>query len=156
MPIERSYSSLCYSSIQHCTMAQAFSTLPNEIIYHILLCVPPASIIEVQQVSKHFYELAQPILWRYYCRAVYTYWSSEHEIEEKFAGPVSKVDWKSIFLKRHGLNRSTDREINSILKTQLGRIEKTERIVARGYDTKDSLLRHLNVGHDADDVLARR
>lgn len=137
-------------------MTKNLSELPNEIIYQILLCVPPASITKVQQVSRQFNDLSQPILWRHYCRTLFTYWNSDHGIQGKFAGPVAKVDWRTIFLERHNIDRVTDREVDSILSTQRSRIEKTERIVAQGYDVKDSLLRHLNVSDKADDVLARR
>ncbi|KAL6721101.1 hypothetical protein ACLMJK_000201 [Lecanora helva] len=137
-------------------MAIKLSDLPNEIIYQILLCVPPASVTKVQQVSRQFNELAQPILWRHYCETRYTYWSSEHHIREKLSGAVAKVDWKSIFSERHKVDRMIDRGIDSILETQKGRVKKAESIVTHGYDAKDALLRHMAVGDDADDVLARR
>ncbi|KAL9031095.1 MAG: hypothetical protein Q9196_000858 [Gyalolechia fulgens] len=35
-------------------------------------------------------------------------------------------------------------------------MDRSEKIIAQGYDAKDTLLRHLNVSDDADDVLARR
>lgn len=137
-------------------MAIKFSELPNEIIYQILLCVPPASVTKVQQVSRQFNDLSQPILWRYYCSSQYAYWDPRHQIQEKLSGPVAKVDWKKLFSERSSVDRMTDREVDSILETQRGRIRKTERIVAYGYDAKDTLLRHLSVGDEADDVLARR
>jgi len=77
-------------------------------------------------------------------------------MQEKFSGPVAKVDWKKVFAERHGIDRTTSQEINSILATQVSRIDKTEKIIGYGYDAKDTLLRHLNVQDDAADVLARR
>ena len=77
-------------------------------------------------------------------------------MQHKFSGAVSKVDWKKIFTQRHGIARSISRNIDSILSSQSGRIEKAEKIMGHGYDAKDTLLRHLNVGDDAEDVLARR
>ena len=87
---------------------------------------------------------------------MFHYWSPEHAIDEKFNGPVAKVDWKKIFTQRRQIDRSISREIDSILGSQVGRIEKTSRIVEYGYDAKDTLLRHMSVADDADDVLARR
>lgn len=75
---------------------------------------------------------------------------------EKFNGPVAKVDWKTVFAERHGVDKTTSAEIDSILASQVSRIEKTERIIGHGYDAKDTLLRHLNVEDDAEDVLARQ
>lgn len=138
------------------TMVILLSELPNEIIYQILLCIPPSSIPTLQQVSHQFNDLTQPILWRHHCQTQYRYWSPEHGMQEKFNGPVAKVDWKIVFARRHCVDRTTSEEIGSILASQSSRIEKTERITGQGYDAKDTLLRHLNVEDDAQDVLARR
>ena len=59
-------------------------------------------------------------------------------------------------MRRHVVDRTTSHELDSILTSQVGRIEKSETIVGLGYDAKDALLRHLNVGKDAEDILARR
>lgn len=77
-------------------------------------------------------------------------------MREKYNGPVAKVDWKKVFAERHGVDRTTNAEVDSILASQMSRIEKTERIISYGYDAKDALIRHLNVEDDAEDVLARR
>ena len=87
---------------------------------------------------------------------MYHYWSPERNIEAKFNEPVAKVDWKQLFAERHMINRSVSREIDSILASQVSRIDKTERIVGHGYDAKDTLLRQLSVSDDTEDVLARR
>ena len=137
-------------------MTVTLSELPTEIIYHILLYLPPSSVPTLQQVSTQFNELSQPLLWRHHCSTQYKYWSPEHNIKETFNEPVAKIDWKKLFAERHAVNRSTTRELDSILASQVGRIDKTERIIAHGYDAKDTLLRHLDAGNDAEDVLARR
>ena len=137
-------------------MTITLDKLPNEIIFQILLYIPPSSVPALQQVSKQFNDLSQPLLWRYHCNTSFRYWSPEHAIDEKFNGPVAKVDWKKVFAERRQIDRSISREIDSILDSQVGRIEKTSRIVGFGYDAKDTLLRHLSVADDADDVLARR
>lgn len=54
------------------------------------------------------------------------------------------------------VDKTTSHELNSILARQRGRIKRSEIIAELGYDAKDTLLRNLNVGEDAEDVLARR
>ena len=130
--------------------------LPNEVIYQILLCIPPSSIPTLQTVSRQFNGLAQPILWRHHCQNLYRYWSAGHGIQEKFDGPVAKVDWKQTLAERHKIDRTVSEGIDSILTSQISRIEKTESIIRYGYDVKDTILRHLHVNDDAADVLARR
>lgn len=137
-------------------MAIKLNELPNEVIYQILLNLPPASAPKVQQVSRQFNDLAQPILWRSHCRTYFKYWSPEHEIQQKLSGIVAKVDWKKVFLERHIADRATTLHINSIISSQTNRISKSTKIVAYGYDAKDTLLRHLDVGDEAEDLLARR
>ena len=147
---------LTTTSIKTHIMTIKLSELPNEIIYQVLLCVPPASVTKVQQVSRQFNEISQPLLWRYYCQSHYEYWDSKHGIQEKFLGPVAKVEWKKIFSTRHNVDRITSGQIDGILGTQQSRVKKTESIVAHGYDAKDTLLKHLKVGQEAEDMLARR
>lgn len=77
-------------------------------------------------------------------------------MEEKFANDVVKVDWKRIFLERHHIDCVTSRTIDSILSSQTGRVQKYQRILDYGYDAKDTLMCHLNVGDEVEDVLARR
>lgn len=136
--------------------ATSLASVPNEIIQQILLYIPPSSAPAIQQVSRRFNDLIQPILWRYHCRTQFRYWDRKHNIQEKFADEVAKVDWKKVFATRHSVDRATSHAIDAILSCQVGRVEKFQSIVRFGYDAKDTLLRHLNVGDDAEDVLARR
>ena len=137
-------------------MAISLNDLPNEIVYEILLYVSPVSLTKVQQVSRQFNELSQPILWRHHCSTQFKYWDPDHGMPEKLSGPVVQANWKRIFSTRLHVDRMINHIINSILETQVGRIDKTEEIVVHGYDAKDVLLRNLEVGKEADDVLARR
>ena len=57
---------------------------------------------------------------------------------------------------RYMTDRKASACLDDIIESQSGRIEKAEKILAFGYDAKDTLLRHLHVSDDADDVLARR
>lgn len=68
----------------------------------------------------------------------------------------ANIDWKGIYLERHTIDRSATHQIDSVLSSQTGRIAKSANIVGLGYDAKDTLIRHLRVGDDAEDVLARR
>ena len=77
-------------------------------------------------------------------------------IKEKYTNDVAKVGWKNIFTDRLSVDKTVSHTVDSILSSQLGRIEKFHRIVELGYDAKDTLLRHISVGDDAEDVLARR
>ncbi|KAI9871733.1 MAG: hypothetical protein M1830_002521 [Pleopsidium flavum] len=131
--------------------------LPDEIIQQILYYVPPASIPSLQQASKRFSDLTdEPLLWRYYCSTRFKYWSPEHDIKQKFGGYVTDVDWKKLYEHRCAVDRTTRRIIDSILASQMGRIEKFERIAELGYDAKDTLIQQYRVGDDAEDALARR
>ncbi|KAL8673344.1 MAG: hypothetical protein Q9168_002223 [Polycauliona sp. 1 TL-2023] len=137
-------------------MSMNLTDLPTEILYQVLLNIPPASIPTLQQVCRNFNDLAQPLLWRHHCLTQFRYWSPEHDIQTKYAQAPVKVDWKRLFQARHLADRAISQNLEDILSSQTGRIEKSEKILAHGYDAKDTLLRHLNVGNDADDVLARR
>lgn len=134
----------------------SLADLPNEIIQQILFYIPPSSAPAIQRVSRRFNSLIQPILWRYHCRTQFKHWDQKHNIQAKFADEVAKVDWKNVFSSRHSVDRATSHAIDAILSCQVGRVEKFQSIVRCGYDAKDTLLRHLNVDDDAEDVLARR
>ncbi|KAL8798516.1 MAG: hypothetical protein Q9182_006605 [Xanthomendoza sp. 2 TL-2023] len=137
-------------------MTHSLTALPAEILFQILLCVPPSTIPILQQVCRKFNELSQPLLWRQHCRTQFKYWKPEHDITAKYAQSAAQVDWKQLFQQRHLADGAISREIEDILASQTGRIERSERIIAHGYDAKDTLLRHLNVADEAEDVLARR
>ncbi|KAI9822917.1 MAG: hypothetical protein M1832_002942 [Thelocarpon impressellum] len=131
--------------------------LPDEVIQTILYHVPPLSLPAVHRTSKRLNRLAtEPLLWRHHCQTQFRYWDQRHKIREKFAGSALAVDWKDVFVKRVGTDRRTTELLDGILSSQTGRIDKFQSIVGQGYDVKDTLLRHLNVGDEADDVLARR
>lgn len=137
-------------------MSVTLADLPNEVIFQILLYVPLDSTPTLLRVSRRFSEAAQPLLWRFHCRTQYRYWSEEHDIKHKFSNNALQVEWKSLFARRHSVDRETSRTINSIIGSQLDRINKSENIVRLGYDAKDTLLRNIHVGEDGEDVLARQ
>ena len=137
-------------------MPFVLTDLPNEVLFEVLTHVPPTSVARLQRTSRKFNDLAQPLLWRYYCQTHFKYWSEERHIHQILQEDASKVDWKKIFAQRHVIGRDISRELNGILNSQVGRGEKCERIISVGYDAKDMLLQNLEVGDDAEDVLARR
>lgn len=130
--------------------------LPSEILFQILLCVPPPSVLAIQQVCRKFNDLAQPLLWRFHCRTQFKYWRPEHTIATKLAQSASGFDWKNLFRTRHLADLAISDELEEILSSQAGRIERSERILAYSYDAKDTLLRNFHVNDDCEDVLARR
>lgn len=135
----------------------AFNDLPNEVIFTILQHLPPSSVPVLDLVSKKFRELAnQPVLWRGYCCSSYKYWSPYWRIEEKYAEDVANTDWKSIYVKRHTIDRSTTQEIDSIIAGQQKRLERSAKVMRMGCDTSDTLMKHLLVTDSTEDVLARR
>ena len=137
-------------------MVATLSELPVEVLHHIVSNVSPPSLPTVQTISRRFYSLPQPLLWRDHCSTHFKYWSPEHALKQKLAGIVDETDWKKLFSHRYSIDRSIRRDVDGILASQRNRIEKAERIMSHGYDAKDSLLQHLSVGDDAEDVLARR
>ena len=69
---------------------------------------------------------------------------------------MDQIQWKRVFAERYRINQDVSHTLDSILSTQVGRIEKTGSIVQHGYDAKDVLLENLHVGKDAPDVLSRK
>lgn len=137
-------------------MSVTLADLPNEVIFQILLYVPLDSTPTLLRVSRRFNEAAQPLLWKFHCRTQFRYWSEEHDMKHKFSNNVLQVDWRRIFAERRSVDREISRTVDSIISSQLDRINKSESIVRLGYDAKDTLLRNINVGEDAEDVLARQ
>ena len=136
---------------------RTLTDLPNEVIYQVLKHIDPLSVTSLELVSKDLRGLArQPILWQHFCRKNFQYWAPYRAISQKFADNVTTVDWKSIYSERQEIDRVTIHEINGILSSQTDRLVKSEKIVGLGYDAKDTLMRQLRVGKDAEDVLARR
>ena len=131
--------------------------LPNEVIYQIIRLLPPSFVPSLELVSRNFRNLArQPILWQHFCLSSFQYWARPEAIQANLAQHVANVDWKGIYAERYKIDRCTTREINSILASQARRLEKLESIMRMGYDTKDTLIRHLRAADDTEDVLARR
>ncbi|KAF2738024.1 F-box domain-containing protein [Polyplosphaeria fusca] len=140
------------------SMRPSFVSLPNEILEAIVLHLDPRSLIHVSCTSKQFKKLTidSPIVWRHHCRTEFRFWAPQHNIEAKFAGPLSHVDWRDLFISRLRMKKDVTRLLDGLLQTQHGRIGAINAIAAFGYDAKESLLEECACPDDAEDVLARR
>ncbi|KAL4801880.1 Hemimethylated DNA-binding protein YccV like-domain-containing protein [Aspergillus unguis] len=138
-------------------MVPSLHELPEEILYNILLyCNVPDSIAVGSSARRFRGVTNEPLLWRHYCLTHFKYWAQEHDMPTKLSSAISTVDWKALYITRHLVDRSTNRILDSILTSQIGRIEKFQSIVNFGYDAKDTLLRNISIDSCADDYLARR
>lgn len=146
------------TTTQYVKMADiSLSRLPDEVLHIILRFIPPWSALALESTSQRFKIVVnEPLLWRFYCKTSFRFWDSRHDIPRKFRCPASSVDWKGLYIARHRVDISTTETLDSILASQVGRIEKLRSIVNFGYDAKDTLLRHAHAGPDEDDYLARR
>ncbi|KAK0106484.1 hypothetical protein ONS96_004111 [Cadophora gregata f. sp. sojae] len=133
------------------------TSLPDEVLQHILYFCPPNDVLHVQSLSKRFNRLGnEPLLWRYHCRTGFKYWDAKHRIQKKFSQRVGDVDWKHLYIHRRKVDIATSGLLNNILERQTNRISKFIAISEFGYDAKDTLLRHCRTDDSAEDVLARR
>ncbi|KAH7401327.1 Hemimethylated DNA-binding protein YccV like-domain-containing protein [Pyrenochaeta sp. MPI-SDFR-AT-0127] len=136
----------------------SFTGLPTEILEAIFLHLDSHSLIAVSQTSKPIKQLTNdaPIIWRNLCLTRFSTWDSRHNIAAKIAGPLSDVDWRSLFIARIRIEQSTRALLDHIVATQHERIRCINEIADFGYDAKEALLREYACPDDAEDVLARR
>ncbi|KAF2252539.1 YccV-like-domain-containing protein [Trematosphaeria pertusa] len=139
-------------------MAPSFTTLPTEILETIFLHLDPQSLVSVSQTNKFVKKITseRSIIWRHFCKTHFNSWAPRHNFTAKFAGPLSDVDWRALFLYRINVKRETLRKLDHILGTQQGRIRYINEIADFGYDAKETLLKECACPDDAEDVLARR
>ena len=137
-------------------MAFTLDELPIEVLQQIISYISPSSLPTIQTVSRKFNDLPQPLLWRDHCCTHFKHWKSEHNLQSRLSGTIDESDWKKLFSDRYSIDRAITRDIDGILASQRNRTEKAERIMGHGYDAKDTLIRHINVADDVEDVLARR
>ena len=133
-----------------------FLSLPNEVLQQILLHVPAISLAAIRCLSRRLRGLVTRFVWRHHCASDFHYWSSKHQIRDKFLEDVGAVDWEKLYQGRYKADKAISRYLDDILAGQVGRTQKFEHIVEYGYDAKDTLLKHFQVHDEADDVLARR
>jgi F-box protein 21 len=140
------------------TTRPSFTALPTEILEAIFLHIDPRSLISVSQTSKFIKKITtdSPIIWRHYCLTQFKSWAPHHNIASSFAGPLSDIDWRTLFIRRVNIERDTRRLLNQVLASQQGRIQYINQIADFGYDAKETLLRECACPDDAEDVLARR
>jgi F-box protein 21 len=132
--------------------------LPTEILEAIFFDLDPRSLISISKTSKALKQLTadSPIIWRHLCKTQFKTWDSRHDIAAKFAGPLSDIDWRSLFMERLEIGARTKQLLNHVVSTQHHRIRCINEIADFGYDAKEALLGELECPDDAEDVLARR
>jgi F-box protein 21 len=143
----------------HSTMPPtSFTDLPTEILEAIFFSLDPHSLISVSQTSKPIKSITadSPIVWRHLCKTQFRSWDSRHNIAAKFSGPLSDVDWHSLYMEKALVGSRTRELLDHIVNTQHQRIRCINEIADFGYDAKEALLRELQCPDDAEDVLARR
>ncbi|PVI06929.1 YccV-like-domain-containing protein [Periconia macrospinosa] len=139
-------------------MVHTLFNLPLELLESILLQLDPPSLISASYTCRALYRIASndPEVWRSFCRNYFRLWAPHHHIAAKFAGPLSAVDWRSLYFQRVRTNRETSRLIEAILSSQAHRLAHMSRILGFGLDAKETLLKECACPDDAEDVLARR
>lgn len=139
------------------SMGPTLDSLPDEIIQHVFSFLPFKSAVCLLQTSTHLRRIAgERALWRNYCLRDFQHWDERHHINDRSATVSSSKDWQYIYHQRVNNDRRTTTVLDHIVATQQYRIGKFQVIALHGYDAKDTILRHLRVGDDAEDVLARR
>lgn len=139
-------------------MAPAFTELPTEILEAIFLHLDPPSLLSVAQTCRHVRKLTAdaPLIWRHFCQTHFKSWDPQHGIVAKFAGPLSDVDWRSVFFRRVKIEQETLRLLDKVLESQQDRIRHMNEIADFGYDVKEVLLKECACDDGREDVLARR
>lgn len=137
-------------------MVRSLIHLPDEILHSILCYSSPQSCAAIEQTNSRFQNVTnERLLWRHHCQSHYKFWDGRHDMPRKLACPVNSTNWKALFVFKYQVDRSVTRLLDSILVSQIGRIEKFRRVVDMGYDTKDTLLRYSLI-ESGEDSLARR
>ena len=139
-------------------MRSSLDDIPDEIIRHILLYLPPDDTLEsFQYLSRRYHELAnESLLWRWHCRTSFCYWNPEHGFAEKLPGLASSVDWRRLWATRKRKNTKTARLLDGVISTKFNQLRRLQGICELGYDVKDYLLEQCHVDDSAEDFLARR
>lgn len=136
----------------------AFAELPTEMLEAIFLHLDPNSLFALAQVNRLIKHLTtdSPVIWRHLCRTSFTTWAPHHHIAAKLAGPLSHVDWRTLYMRKRFIEREATRLLDHVVATQHKRIQCINEIADFGYDAKETLLRECATPDDAHDVLARR
>ncbi|PYH41160.1 YccV-like-domain-containing protein [Aspergillus saccharolyticus JOP 1030-1] len=138
-------------------MVLSLDCLPEELLQHILHYCQPYTTATLEQTARRFRGVTnEPALWRHYCLSNFEFWAPEHELPRRLAAPISGTDWKRLYILKHTSYRATSRLLDSIICSQVGRIQKFQAITDLGFDAKDALSHNLLVRSKADDQLARR
>ncbi|CAI6338883.1 unnamed protein product [Periconia digitata] len=138
-------------------MAPTFIDLPVEILESIFIHLDATSLISVSLTSRTVNDFTSnvPVVWRSFCKTHFRTWASHHHIAAKFAGPLSDVDWRALFVQRVRTNKETNRLFELVLSSQLSRIQHMNEIANFGSDAWESLYEQSVCSRSMPDVLAR-
>jgi F-box protein 21 len=136
----------------------SFSSIPDEIVHHIISFLSPEDcLLSIQLLSRRYHRIAcEGLLWREYCQSSFKFWNPEHSFQEKLNGRAKDVDWRALWFKRKRSNTHALKLLNGILESKVSRIARFEDMCLLGYDVKDFLLEQCHADESFDDVLARR
>ncbi|KAF2641490.1 YccV-like-domain-containing protein [Massarina eburnea CBS 473.64] len=139
-------------------MALKLVELPTEMLEHIFIHVDPQSLLAVSQTSHFLKNLTRgsPLIWRHFCKIHYRTWAAHHDIANKFAGPLSAVDWRSLYIRRVQVEREALHLLDCVLQSPTNRNRHINELADFGFDVKETLLKEIACADDTEDVLARR
>ncbi|KAF2031836.1 YccV-like-domain-containing protein [Setomelanomma holmii] len=136
----------------------AFTELPTEILEAVFLQLDPRSLMSVSQTNKLIKKLTadSPLVWRQLCRSQFKSWDTRHNIADKFAGLLSDVDWRTLYIEKYKIGIRTKALLDHVVGTQHQRMRCINEIADFGYDAKEALMQEHECQDDAEDILARR
>lgn len=138
-------------------MSLTLLSLPDELIHAILLYADAEAVIALQQTCRRFSEVTtSAVLWRSHCLQSYQFWDESHDISRRVKEAATATPWKDMYSKRRMVDVVVTGILDNIIRKMHARIRRYRDILTFGYDAKDILLRHAQVGHSHPDFLARR
>jgi F-box protein 21 len=133
-------------------------SLPEEAIDQILSYIPDESLLKVAHVCRKFDRIAKsPLEMRRRCLQ-FRYWHYRHNINRRNYPNLSIVDrdWRTLFIHRMRVAKVTSALLNRIINEPTHRIARFNEIAEFEYDAEDTLVKSVQIGPEAEDVLARR
>lgn len=140
------------------TQFSSFLALPEEVISVIVSYVPDQALLDLSKVNRKLNRIcSSPLELRQRCLK-YEYWEPRHDIARKRAHRrPGEIDWRELFLWRYNVEISTTKLLDAIIEYPIEHIVRFNKIADFGYDAKDCLKKHAEVGDDeVVDPLARR
>ena len=130
--------------------------LPTETLLQIFRDLPAKSVVACSSTSKLFRRATDQSIWRHRCLQDFAQWDQRHNLPDLLTQPSSDVDWQKLYVERCGVHRNAQRALDTIVKNQVGRLERVRSVIDYGVDIEDVLRRNINALDSEPDVLARR